>query len=730
MKRLLSLLLCVSLSLFLVACGGNNYGNGMKRSPAAKGKMNAPLNGLADGVDPTPINEQVEALINEYVGSGQYTKLTTLKYNSDSSNYHAGANTAQRRTYYDETADALLMGNYDGTFSTINSGYAKVGSDMWHYSNKAETKTTSNLFAQEEMSHDYTVYATGPKTFFDVLSDLATGAHNENTSSRWNITNGVYTYTADVPATVYDSGNYTNGLLKMFQYFAAPMLLLNNNVGLQKVTLQERDAYVGETLTKVLFIVLFDSSDNEVSEAIVAKGLTFDSVLLVDANSVAAQKAKLQTIPAELNANVDLASYLLGDCNVAVSVTSDYLKYRYNQLVLNRAYGDTDQEVTITFTITCGETTDTYAHTATVKALTSEGDGSQANPKAVYNAAGYLAMTQNKYYIVTKDIDFTDVTCTGISANRSHIDGQMHVVSHYSLSYTAGNGGGMFLTLGTSFELRNIIFDTCSVTNTNSRTGLLIGMCNGNMTLTLDNIKVFNSTVSGTDYVGGVIGRIGSQGTEHYTINNIYADVTITSTAGNAGGLIGGITSFAQNADSYNISNIYTTGTITATNKNNAGGIIGFTSHTYSIKTDGVNYYYGYSVDGNVLNISNVVSTMDITANKNVAGILGFVESITTTAGDNPGEPVLGQKTIDNAVFYGTITANENVCNILARDNGYEKATGTDCYTSTDYSKNTPTGRIVGTVLTAEQLTSWAFYEALGFSSEYWTVGENGLMLK
>ena len=289
---------------------------------------------------------------------------------------------------------------------------------MWHYSNKAETKTTSNLFAQEEMSHDYTVYATGPKTFFDVLSDLATGAHNESTSSRWNLTNGVYTYTADVPATIYDSGNYTNGLLKMFQYFAAPMLLLNNNVGLQKVTLQERDAYVGETLTKVLFIVLFDSSDNEVSEAIVAKGLTFDSVLLVDAASVAAQKAKLQTIPTELNANVDLADYLLGDCNVTVSVTSDYLKYRYNQLVLNRAYGDTDQEVTITFTITCGETTDTYAHTATVKALTSEGNGSQANPIAVYNTAGYLAMTTNKYYVITKDIDFTDVTCTGITANR------------------------------------------------------------------------------------------------------------------------------------------------------------------------------------------------------------------------------------------------------------------------------------------------------------------------
>ena len=100
MKRILSLLLCVFLSLLLVACGGNNYGNGVQRKAGVKGRQNAPLNALANG-DPEPLTypQQVAALLNEYVGtSKQYTKLTSLNYDSATANYHAGANNPLRRT--------------------------------------------------------------------------------------------------------------------------------------------------------------------------------------------------------------------------------------------------------------------------------------------------------------------------------------------------------------------------------------------------------------------------------------------------------------------------------------------------------------------------------------------------------------------------------------------------------------------------------------------------------
>lgn len=265
MKKILAFLLCLSLSIFLVSCGGGGYGMGR----AKKADLDTPLEstkGIAD-------------LLTEYVGSGQYTKLTTLKYSEDAANYHAGANARQRRTYYDESepVNALLMGNYDGTFGPINSGYAKVGSDMWHYSHNLEEISTSNLFDQEKMNHNYTVQATSPNVFFDNLSALADAAE-ESGASRWDLTDGVYTYTAVEPAVIQE-GSYSNGLLKVFQYFAAPMLLLNNGIGLQKITVEEIDTSINNVITRVLLIKLFDSKNAEISEAMVVKGLTMYPVL-------------------------------------------------------------------------------------------------------------------------------------------------------------------------------------------------------------------------------------------------------------------------------------------------------------------------------------------------------------------------------------------------------------------------------------------------------------------
>ena len=282
MKKFFSLIICVTFSLFLVACsdGSNKYG-GMKRSPAAKIQLNEPLNANMDAPKSLTIPKQVEALLDSYIVDGKYTKLTTLTYDDNAANYHAGANTRQRRTYYDETVNALLMGNYDGTFTTINSGYALVGSDMWHYShNDVANISTSNLFAVEKMDHNYTVQATSPNKFFDTLSDLAEAAKSETTLERWSSAAGVYTYDPKEPATIYDSSNYTNGLLKVFQYFAAPMLLLNDGIGLQIATIQEVAATVGDVDQTVLLIRLFDNNGARISEAIVVKGLTMASVVL------------------------------------------------------------------------------------------------------------------------------------------------------------------------------------------------------------------------------------------------------------------------------------------------------------------------------------------------------------------------------------------------------------------------------------------------------------------
>ena len=273
MKKIIIPILFLSIILLLSACETKNNAIDLANNQS---KDDVDGSFEIQEVNPSdPVYKQTSNLLKEYVGSGQYTKLTTLSYNDDASNYHAGANTRQRRTYYDETANALLMGNYDGSFETINSGYAKVESDMWHYSHKNVANiTTDNMFDVEEMNHDYTLYATGANEYFDVLSDLVDVTLEATNLSRWDLTDGVYTYTASTPATIYNSSNYMNGLLKAFQYFAAPMLLLNNNIKLLSVTIQEIQMNVGETPTNVLLIQLFDSNFNKISEAIIVKGLT------------------------------------------------------------------------------------------------------------------------------------------------------------------------------------------------------------------------------------------------------------------------------------------------------------------------------------------------------------------------------------------------------------------------------------------------------------------------
>ena len=166
--------------------------------------------------------DELATLIEDYIGSGQYTKkteinLSDLALEELKTYFHAGANNPKRRTYYDETANALLMGDYEGGFTHINSGYAKNGDNMEHYRNNAETKTTENLFSAREV--DYVVNNTSPNEFFVNLSEVK----SEAAKNAWVKDASTYKYTVEDLAQ--EGGHYKDKLLHDVQYFAAPMLL-------------------------------------------------------------------------------------------------------------------------------------------------------------------------------------------------------------------------------------------------------------------------------------------------------------------------------------------------------------------------------------------------------------------------------------------------------------------------------------------------------------------------
>ena len=91
-------------------------------------------------------------LLTSY-NDGGYTKKTQFFLNdetrAETQYFHAGANVAKRATYYNEAEDTLLIGDYDGTFTSINSGYRNVEGGAQHFTYKnAATPSASDLFAQ------------------------------------------------------------------------------------------------------------------------------------------------------------------------------------------------------------------------------------------------------------------------------------------------------------------------------------------------------------------------------------------------------------------------------------------------------------------------------------------------------------------------------------------------------------------------------------------------------
>ena len=180
------------------------------------GVLNKPKVGSAEG-------EALASVLHAYVGDGAYTKKSHIRLNTAAlaeakAYFHEEANTPKRRTYYNETVNALLMGDYDGGFEHINSGYAKVGDDMDHYQfDTSKEATASSIFS--ERIKTYTVTGTSPNEFFVNLSALESKVQDY----AWTVDGAKYTYTiADLSL---EGGNYKDELLHDVQYFAAPMML-------------------------------------------------------------------------------------------------------------------------------------------------------------------------------------------------------------------------------------------------------------------------------------------------------------------------------------------------------------------------------------------------------------------------------------------------------------------------------------------------------------------------
>ncbi|MBE6126887.1 MAG: hypothetical protein E7182_02820 [Erysipelotrichaceae bacterium] len=221
----------------------------------------------------------------EYV-TGGYTKLTTMFLTEDAQKetqyFHAGANTLQRATYYNAGETALLMGNYDGTFggvggaTGINSGYRNDDEEgVTHFVYTDDAATEANLFEAAKRTDGWKASGQRLGTYYRTLTQLSNSV--KGTTWEWDSTYKAWFHSIS-KLTITD-GEYSDPLLKDFQYFAAPMMLQNSYFSWSSIRVTEASNF--------LSIRLYGSSSDAgkstvvgedealISEARVFKGIHF-----------------------------------------------------------------------------------------------------------------------------------------------------------------------------------------------------------------------------------------------------------------------------------------------------------------------------------------------------------------------------------------------------------------------------------------------------------------------
>lgn len=174
------------------------------------------------------------------------------------------------------------------------------------------------------------------------------------------------------------------------------------------------------------------------------------------------------------------------------------------------------------------------------------GEGTEASPYIVDNVDKFMGMTEttDKFYQLSRDLDFTDIEFTPIATFAGTFDGGNNTLSEIKFNVSENNGGIFALNKG---SIKNLIVTNTNFTketafggNTNG-TGILVGL-NEHL---ISNCKVVNSNIEAKVIDEGNVGLLVgfNKGTGKVESSTVDAGtVTINSNSTykcNVGGLVG-----------------------------------------------------------------------------------------------------------------------------------------------------------------------------------------------
>lgn len=130
------------------------------------------------------------------------------------------------------------------------------------------------------------------------------------------------------------------------------------------------------------------------------------------------------------------------------------------------------------------------------------GEGTEASPYIIDNVDKFMGMTEttDKFYQLSRDLDFTDIKINPITTFDGTFDGNGMTISNIELTINEGNGGLFAINNGI---IKNLIVDKANLTqegsiNTNEGVGIIIGK----NTKEIHNCIVKNSTIKSTITAG------------------------------------------------------------------------------------------------------------------------------------------------------------------------------------------------------------------------------------
>ena len=333
------------------------------------------------------------------------------------------------------------------------------------------------------------------------------------------------------------------------------------------------------------------------------------------------------------------------------------------------------------------------------------GDGSSGSPYQICNLTQLdnvrNDLTADYQLISNIDASLTTTFNSGqgwepIPAFNGNFDGQGFVVKGLFINRPTTDDVGLFGSVTANSDILNMAVVEVNITG-DSGVGALVGFWDDSTSGGAINNVYSTGVVNGADSVGGLLGRVNSNGG---LLTNAHSEVSTTASGLNAGGLIGYFQDNLGN-DTGNIKRVYATGNVVGNTR--VGGLIG--------------RFAGATLDSNVL--EDVYATGDVTGNDLVAGIIG-------EAASSAGAPV-----IEDAYYAGELTSGAAVAGIanttVAIENGYFlQADSTNVGVTGDGGAGSTMTNVYGFVpalLKAQSNSSDATQPYYGWNPSTWNFG-------